>query len=385
MSRANRVNAASGEVPRGRVLIGDAATVMRRLPTGSVDMVFFSPPYYRLRDYGVGSLAGELGTEPNVEAWVDGLAEVCGQARRVLTPTGGLWLNLGDTWSGRTGDGAGRKSLLLGPERLALRLVQDGWLLRNKIIWAKPNHLPSGVGDRLVAAWEYLYFLTMRPQYFFDLDAVRLPHVSHPLALVRPRVKHQPRPAGRGGQHHPAGRAGESPPGDNRLGSRNLASYKRRRLMAHPLGKNPGDVWSVPPSQYGGPHRATMPLELARRAIMAGCPEQVCSICRAPYRRDPALTRRLLEAAGVVATVDGPVVARPDVPLKPTCRCRTPDGTMPASRPGLVLDPFVGSGTTAIAAEMLGRDWLGVELNSQYAALAEQRINQERTKHGSGY
>ena len=164
------------------------------------------------------------------------------------------------------------------------------------------------------------------------------------------------------------------------MGSRDLAGYKRRRLMAHPLGKNPSDVWSIPPSQYHGPHRATMPLELARRAIAAGCPEQVCPVCRAPYRRDTALTRRLLEKIGLVAMVDGPKVPRPNVPLEPTCQCRKPDGLAPVSQPGLVLDQFMGTGTTAIAAEKLGRDWLGVELNSQYAALARQRIVEERNK-----
>jgi hypothetical protein len=142
------------------------------------------------------------------------------------------------------------------------------------------------------------------------------------------------------------------------------------------LVKIPGDVWSVAASNYHGQHRATMPVDLARRAIAAACPEQRCAVCRAPYERDAALTRRLALTAGQIAIQQA--TERPPVPLKPTCRCRASDGRLPATEAGLVLDPFLGSGTSAVAAEVLGRDWLGIELNQAYAAEATARIEAGR-------
>ncbi|MDR3106670.1 MAG: site-specific DNA-methyltransferase [Bifidobacteriaceae bacterium] len=357
------------------ILTGDARRLMAGLASGSVDMVFFSPPYFRLRDYGVGAQSGEVGTESDVTNWVEALVEVCQHARRLLTPTGSLWINLGDTWSDKLAEGAVRKSLLLGPERLALRLVKDGWLLRNKIVWAKANSLPSGVGDRLTSGWEYLYFLTLRPRYFFDLDAIREPYLSQPTPLPRRAIQ----PDG----SRPPTRTDQRRPIDPKLASRGLAEARKLGLVGHPLGKNPGDVWRVASSKWKGAHRAAMPVELAKRAIAAACPERVCLACGAPYQRDHQATRRHLQRLGVVAAVGRPAVERPNTPPRPTCDCAPArrDGGQSMTRPGLVLDPFMGSGTTAIAAEALGRDWLGIELNPDYVELAQQRISRARPSH----
>src|SRR5262249_8954217 len=131
---------------RNLVLVGDALAQLKRLPSESVDTVITSPPYFGLRDYGV---AGQLGQEETVDDWVAGLRAVCQEIHRVLAPHGSLWLNLGDAYSRHARYGAPVKSLLLGPERLARALVQDGWLLRNKVVWAKSNPLPSPSKDRL--------------------------------------------------------------------------------------------------------------------------------------------------------------------------------------------------------------------------------------------
>ena len=123
-------------LPRRRVLIGDARQRLAELPAGSVDCVITSPPYFGLRDYGVG---GQLGTEAHIDDWVKGLLDVARELARVLKPSGALWLNLGDGYSRHPREGAVKKSLLLGPERVALALAGEGWLLRNKVIWAKTN------------------------------------------------------------------------------------------------------------------------------------------------------------------------------------------------------------------------------------------------------
>jgi len=158
---------------RNTIIVGDAARELAHLPAHSVDMVLTSPPYFRLRDYAVD---GQLGLEPDVDEWVHDLAAVAREARRVLTPTGSFWLNVADTYSTDVRQGAARKSLLLGPERLALTMLRDGWTVRNKIVWQKANPMPSSVRDRLTCTWEALYVFVIQPQYFFDLDAVRVPH-----------------------------------------------------------------------------------------------------------------------------------------------------------------------------------------------------------------
>lgn len=355
--------------PRNQIVTGDAVAVMQKLPERSIDQIFFSPPYFRLRDYGIGRNKGELGQERTVDEWVANLRAVCNEAKRLLTPTGSLWINLGDTYSRTIGQGATRKSLLLGPERLALALVADGWIMRNSIVWAKTNHMPESVADRLTSSWERIYFLTLEPDYFFDLDAIRLPHMSE---IRRPagQRRNYTRPPGRTDQTRPAGRSDRRFDPNISAGSNGMADLKRSGLPGHPLGKNPTDVWTVSPSNRASDHSAAMPLELAKRAIAAACPERRCVKCRKPFRRDSAFARRIAQRLGYTSV--GTLAPRPNVPLLATCDCRAD------SEPGVVLDPFMGSGTTAIAAEELGRDWLGIELSGEYTRYAEGRIARGR-------
>jgi len=320
---------------RNIVRVGDALHELCKLPDTSVDMVLTSPPYFRLRDYQVD---GQLGLEPHVDQWVDGLRQVATEVHRVLTPTGTLWLNVGDSYSTHLAQGAARKSLLLGPERLAQALIADGWLLRNKVVWAKANPMPSSVRDRLNCGHEYLYVFAKQPSYFFDLDGIRVPHRSNARPTGVSPVRRRVREAWRG------------PNGDDASG---LTYLKAQGRVGHPLGKNPGDVWTIPSSNYRGAHHATFPIALAERAIRAGCPEGRCTQCLAPWQRTTVRSTEGAAARGA---------------LGPTCDCDA------GREPGLVLDPFFGAGSTAIAAAELGRDWLGIELNPDFAALARKRI-----------
>lgn len=320
-------------LPRNEILGGDAHAVLTTLPSASVDMVVTSPPYFRLRDYGI---EGQLGLEPTIDDWVERLRPILAEVGRVLVPTGALWLNLGDTYSTRPSDGAARKSLLFGPERVALALLRDGWIVRNKIIWAKTTTTPTSVRDRLATKYEVIYLLTRSPRYYFDLDGIRVPHQSRP---PKPR---RPRP----GKTRPPGR----PPwlGPNSDGDRGLAALHAAGIQGHPLGKNPGDVWSMGVSNFRGGHFATFPTALVERMIRAGCPERCCVQCRAPWVRPRDRTS----------------VAAP----RPTCAHKA------GSEPGLVLDPFMGAGSTAVAARALGRDWLGIELNPIFRRIAADRL-----------
>ncbi|GAC55784.1 putative DNA methyltransferase [Gordonia amicalis NBRC 100051 = JCM 11271] len=329
--------AAMSGPPRNQVLTGDALTQLRFLPDARIDCIITSPPYFRLRDYGHGD---QLGLESHVDAWVAQLRAVLTECARVLVPTGTLWLNLGDTYSTHIREGAERKSLLLGPERLALHLIADGWVVRNKIVWAKTNTVPSSVRDRLTASHEVVYLLTRSPRYYFDLDEIRIPHVSQP-------PRRSPRPVNR------AEKAGRGP---NTHSDRGLLDLRANGRVGHPLGKNPGDVWAMSVSNFRSSHIATYPESLVRRMILAGCPRLRCSHCRSPW------TRQLVR--------HGDQAYRK--PPRPSCACDAP------AEPGLVLDPFIGSGTTAVAAARTGRDWLGIEINPRYVEVAEQRIQTTR-------
>lgn len=323
-------------LPRNTILVGDALEQLRRLPDRSVDMVLTSPPYFRLRNYQHDQ---QIGLEAAVQDWVGRLADILADVERVLVPTGTLWLNLGDTYATHPAQGAPRKSLLLAPERVLLRLHDAGWIVRNKIVWAKPNPMPISVTDRLAATYEVVYVLSRQARYFFDLDAIRVPH--------RSRMK----------QPYAVRRTPEGWRGPNSDTATGLDALKASGQVGHPLGKNPGDVWNIPTSSYRGAHHATFPVALAAKAIAAGCPEYRCTSCRLPWRRP--LLRRLGHTA-----VRGALAA--------TCACSAP------CEPGLVLDPFIGSGTTAVAAEDLYRDWLGIELNPDFAAMAQERITAHR-------
>ncbi|MBV9487423.1 MAG: site-specific DNA-methyltransferase, partial [Frankiaceae bacterium] len=325
--------------PRNQVIVGDAARELDRLPPESSDMVVTSPPYFRLRDYGV---TGQLGLEDAVTGWVDSLVTVSRRIRRVLTPQGTYWLNLGDTYSTGSRQGASRKSLLLGPERLALAMIADGWILRNKLVWQKTNGLPSSVRDRLTCKWEVIYVFAKEPRYFFDLDAIRVPHTSRPPQPRKDFVRPITRESWRG------------PNGDDTSG---LDLLKALGRSGHPLGKNPGDVIRYASSNFRGAHHATFPVGLIELLIRAGCPEARCTTCHQPWRRT------------LLRSTDGRARR---TSLGPSCSCRA------ASEPGLVIDPFMGAGTTAIAAERLGRNWLGIELNRDFAILAEKRIQAAR-------
>lgn len=323
-------------LPRNTILRGDAAAVLGRLLPESVDCVVTSPPYYALRDYGV---AEQIGREATIEGWVADVRAVCQGIRRVLKPQGSLWLNLGDNYSRRPGSGAPAKSLLAGPERLLLALQADGWLVRNKVVWSKSNPLPQSAADRLSPTYEVVYFLAKQPDYFFDLDAIRVPHRSS----AKPQPAEQTR-------RYQGGNGG-------------LAGMKASGRVGHRNGKNPGDVWTfaTPADRLG--HQATFPEALVERPILATCPERICVQCDRPWTRPVRiLTVHTAEGARHVRKVGG----------LERCDCFAP------SRPGVVLDPFFGTGTVGKVAARLGRDWLGIELNPAYVEMAKQRLGLER-------
>ncbi|MCA1601262.1 MAG: site-specific DNA-methyltransferase [Acidobacteria bacterium] len=328
------------------MLLGDVRQRLLELPPSSVDCVITSPPYFGVRNYGHEH---QLGAGPSVEHWVAELLAVCREIGRLLRPTGSLWLNLGDSYSRRPAEGAGVKSLLLGPSRVALALVQDGWVLRNQIVWAKSNPMPSSVADRLATTHEVVYFLTRSRHYHFDLDAIRQPLVTTRRQTAGGSMRRYP----------PAGAGAVNRPGWTYNDNQGLSRMKAAGAVGHPLGKNPGDVWILPTAGFRGGHYAAFPLTLAERPLLASCPERVCTLCGQAWQRELKRDQGRLLAVGE---------------LQPACRCGV------QSLPGVVLDPFLGTGTTALAAEKHDRDWVGIELNAAYVDLAEQRLAAQRAR-----
>ena len=225
-----------------------------------------------------------------------------------------------------------------------MALLADGWRLRNRVVWAKSNPMPSSVRDRLSCTHELLFFFVRSRHYYFDLDAIRIPHASgrRPPADAAPRyppVAAVPLPR-KGWPVNP---------------NTGLSTLKQAGAPGHPLGKNPGDVWPLPTASFRGEHFATFPARLVERPLLATCPERVCGRCGAPWRR---MRRRDTHRAEP----------------SPSCSCNANTVN------GLVLDPFMGTGTVAAVAARVGRDWIGVELNPAYVRLAERRLQDERKR-----
>jgi DNA modification methylase len=278
MTGAENRTPLSGDEP-WNLYVGDARAVLAQMPAGSANCIVTSPPYWGKRDYGV---SGQYGHEDTPDAYVETMRQVFAAARRVLADDGTCWLNLGDSYSAGGGGATGvhaylgahltthraaglhAKNLLGLPWRVAFALQADGWILRNAIVWHKPNAMPESVRDRLNCRHELLFLLVKQPGYWFDLDPIRVPHT--PGTPTRQREA-PTRPPGRPGSATRPPKYGPGSPevtGARRYG---IARHDRR----HPNGRNPGDVWSIPTRAYRGPHFAAYPIDLPLRCIAAGC------------------------------------------------------------------------------------------------------------------
>jgi DNA modification methylase len=239
-------------------------------------------------------------------------------------------------------------------------LYEPGWYLRSDVIWGKPNPMPESVTDRPTRSHEYVFLLTKGPRYFFDQEAVREP------------------------QHHDGRTVTVA------IGRENSVQHRDGERWPNPSGRNVRSVWTIATEPYPGAHFATFPRELARRCIVAGCPVRVCGTCGKPSERiveterpdlsafahrrtsktDPGMMRNDGEsAAGRLSGQEwNRLTSRETVGWS--------DCGHGSYRPGVVLDPFAGSGTVALVARQHGRRSVGIELNPAYCALAAERLSQ---------
>lgn len=337
----------------------DCRDVLPTLPDESVHCVVTSPPYWGLRDYGSD---GQIGLEQTPTEYVATMVAVFRQVRRVLRKDGTLWLNLGDSYAVSSGSEGhretpgtvGRNSIanhpktashagtsrqnglkpkdLIGiPWRVAFALQADGWWLRSDNVWAKPNGMPESVGDRPSRKHEYCFLLTKSARYFYDGDAVKLPAVPESVGRLARAMRAQMD----GGGGFVISDGGYAPPGQPPHQTQRRSNKQRGHGRRHNgfndrwdamskaeqqgAGARLGSVWWLPTANCREAHFAVMPEELAATCILAGCP-----------------------------------------------------------RGGTVLDPFGGAGTTGLVADRLQRNAILIELNDNYADMAERRILADR-------
>jgi len=357
------------------IICGDCLEVLKTLPAESVDCCITSPPYYGLRDYGIG---GQIGLEPTPEAYVARLVEVFREVRRVLKKEGTLWLNLGDSYAGSSGchkggsekansnAGAtnsyimpkpGKPKDLIGiPWMVAFALRADGWYLRSDIIWHKPNCMPESCKDRPTKAHEYIFLLSKSQKYYYDNEAIK-----DPLQTNAPRTT----------------KNGE---GNGELAHGHFGQSKN--------GRNKRTVWTIPTRPYKEAHFATFPEALVEPCILAGTSEKgYCPACGKAWIRQvergdivsradngnkhPPVLSAVLSGQGTNGTGKSSLAMTRDVKTLgwlPSCQCAS------KPRPGIVLDPFFGAGTVGLVAKKLGRHYIGIELNPEYISMAKTRV-----------
>jgi DNA modification methylase len=240
---------------------GDAAVVLKEFPSESVDCVVTSPPYWAVRDYHVPE---QIGMEKSIEAYLTKLMVVFNIVKRVLKRNGSCWVVMGDTYnSGGTGNlrnkGVSRmpvgnrsrpadKSLGLIPERFAIRMVEHGWILRNKIVWHKPNCMPSSAKDRFTIDYENVFFFTKSQKYYFETQYE--PHANNHSIYV-------------GGGPSIGGKKHTEEHGE---------AYSGKTWMPDGKGRIKRTVWKIPTSQNHDEHFAVFPEKLIETPIRAGCP-----------------------------------------------------------------------------------------------------------------
>lgn len=333
-----------------RILVGDCIDMMQMLPDQTVHTCITSPPYFGLRDYGVD---GQIGLEASPREFIDSLVAVFREVRRVLRDDGTLWVNLGDSYASGGRGGGGRymaersdgawqgkgdatgwrtapagwkhKDLLGLPWRLAIALQDEGWYLRQDIIWHKPNPMPESIKDRCTKAHEYLFLLSKGPRYYFDQDAIREPAAASSVERWSQDLASQagssrqlaktngPMKAVGGSRRNSFARDTKYSNGHHGQTGQHRAD---RADTNYDETRNKRSVWTVATASFKGAHFATFPPDLIRPCVLAGSP-----------------------------------------------------------RGGLVLDPFGGAGTTALVAMQEGRRSVICELNPEYAALSRQRLH----------
>lgn len=320
--------------------------VLKHLENNTIDCVITSPPYWSLRDYGVD---GQIGLEEQYTDYIDKLLSIFREIKWILKDSGSCYVNLGETyhnalkWSckkelpqtiskGKNRDfntkknnkqNIPKKCLMLIPDRFAISMIEDGWILRNVIIWHKPNQLPQSVKDRFTHDYEKIFFFVKNRKYYFEQQFEPLKEESKKGILYNRNGKISKK-------NVEVNRPGNNPHSFHKIANSKSKidknnvdkMIKEGKTFLYPNGmRNKRSVWSVPTKAFKDAHFAVFPEDLVEPLLLAGCPEN-----------------------------------------------------------GIVLDPFMWSGTTAVVAEKNNRKWVGIELNTNYCNIITNRIK-KNDKH----
>jgi site-specific DNA-methyltransferase (adenine-specific) len=300
-----------------KIYQGDSLEVLKTFPDKSINCCVTSPPYWGLRDYGHKE---QLGLESKFESYIQKLIEIFNEVFRVLKDDGTCFVNIGDTYGG-SGKGVGGKNskelfnfptlpkvesdienkcLCQIPSRFSLGMTDNAWILRNEIIWHKPNAMPTSATDRFTMDFEKVFFFVKQQKYHFNQQ-------------LEPYTKSMNR---WGGENLEAKNISEWDNGTGQI------TYRNRNMRPNPEGKNMRTVWSINTESFAEAHFATFPEALIDPMIKAGCPKE-----------------------------------------------------------GLVLDPFMGAGTTGVVAYNNNCNYVGIELNPAYIKIAENRIEKVTSRN----
>ena len=360
---------------------------------------------------GARRIDSQLGLEATPEEYIKNMVGVFRLVRKVLADDGTIWVNMGDSYAAKVSagdkvfgnpdfnDGRPSRAATKTPARalaglkpkdlcgipwmLAFALRADGWYLRSDIIWAKPNPMPESCTDRPTKSHEYLFLLSKKPNYYYDAEAIKEPAVEgKDLGLLRGRTFGSDANVA---WHAPSIQKRQRDGIDSRTAG---SGYRNRRT-----------VWTIATEPFSDAHFATFPKKLVEPCIMAGTSERGhCPECGKRWERVSDVSYSLPDSRGEDPKIDRVryknrdetrVGYRPDKVLnkatttkgwRPTCKClplyEAVSALTPDVVPDIVLDPFMGSGTVAEVAQHLGRRWIGIDLNPDYAHMQQKRTAQ---------
>ena len=305
-------------VKKIKFIQGNCIDKIKELDDKSIDCVVSSPPYFGLRDYGVN---GQFGLEKTYQEYIANTVKVFETFKPKLKETATIWWNVGDSYK--------NKNLLMIPNRVAIALQDAGWFIRSEIIWHKPNPMPESTKDRPTSCHEKIWLITKNKKYYYDAQSIKEPSTD---------------------------------------------SYEGKR--------NKRNVWTITTKPFKEAHFATFPPNLIEPCIKAGCPEKVCVECGKPqvkefYRDKSTLPVKRNKRDGDGDRAVGGVYQKwmeenpAQITIKPSCDCNK------GFKPGVVLDPFAGAGTTGIVANKLNRKAILIELNPDYIKIAQNRMDKE--------
>lgn len=362
---------------------GDALEVLKTFPSESIDMCITSPPYWNMRDYGVD---GQLGNEETFEEYLDKLQEIFNEVYRVLKKKGSCYVNIGDVYSNNNSIGVKKQSLLCLPDRFKINMVSNGWLCRNEIIWHKPNAMPSSAKTRFNNDYEKMFFFTKDDLYYFE--------TQYEEAKTKASKK--------------KGNSGKS----KYLSDEQEKSV--RQGMSKSRGSNIVEVRKYLPTQEEFVDFIRSKIKI--KELCSTITEVKKTTMEHWFRRDEkgfsyptvedwkvvrylfddgselfnkidyGLTHIDYETDDINKNADKGRIKRAvwSINTKPLKECHFApfpteliDTPLKASCPegGIVLDPFMGSGTTGLVAKQQGKYYIGIEINKEYIDIANKRIN----------